>query len=459
MTHRFQGLVIGLVVLLSALLLFPSPGRAQDAAQVQQSREACREGRGEPRACVAYGLALLNGVTVAEDAAGAARVWRAACDRDTPAACSHLAWVLRRSEGVAHDLPEALRLYLKACEGRVAEACLYAGHMLRDGEGGPADVARAKGRFNYACLYGNGVGCREEAELYYAGGGLRDAMNAYRSACRLQDAVGCGVVAWMASRGEGVDAPDFALAVREYKRACALGQRQSCENLEAWRAAGADHAGYAALIAFEAREAAFPSTLPAVQRYILATAAMQEGRTTLALAGFEALAEEGLADAAFNLGQIYWSGQNGVAMDRPRAVRYFERAANGGHPYGQFITAQFMHSGFVLAQNEIWAIQLMRAAHEAGGIAEAGPIWRAWQNGREAYFDERDRQMREMARENAESAAAAEAANMARIWGLYSSRQNQQENGQVCGTVYRNNQANHECMARETFDRYYNPNR
>ena len=77
----------------------------------------------------------------------------------------------------------------------------------------------------------------------------------------------------------------------------------------------------------------------------------------------------------------------------------------------------------------------------------------------DARYDARDAAMRQMAEENERSQAAADSANMARIWGLYSNTQNQQENGQVCGTIYRNNQANHECMARETFDNYYNPNR
>ena len=142
------------------LLAVAAPAKAQDAAQVEQNRVACRDGRGEAEACVSYGLALLNGVMVAEDPVGAARVWRGACERGNLTACSHLAWVLRNSEGVNRDKTEALRLYLRACEGRVALACLSAGYMLKEGDGVPADLDRAKGRFNYACLYGNGAGCR-----------------------------------------------------------------------------------------------------------------------------------------------------------------------------------------------------------------------------------------------------------------------------------------------------------
>lgn len=455
---RIRGFLIGMAIALGVMSFSPTPSHAQAAEQVQQARQACREGRGDASACVEYGLALYTGVTVAKDEAAAARVWRAACERGNAQACSNLAYVLRHSETVPHDEAEAVRLFLTACEGRVAGACLAAGYMLRDGVGAPVDLARARGRFNYACIYGSGVGCREEGSMYYEGRGggqsFGDALNMYRSACSRDDAAGCGLVGWMAARGEGM-AQDFSLAVRQYKRACAMGEQTSCNNLELYRSSGEGGAGYAELLAFEARERAIPSTLPQSERYLLASAAMQNGNTALALAGFEVLSEEGMADAAFNLGQMYWHGL-GVPMDRPKAVRHFERAANAHHPHAQFIMAHFYHTGFVVGHNPIWAIQTMRAAAEAG-IAEADPIWRAWQNDREAYFDERDRVMREMARENEESAARAEAANMARIWSLYSGSQNQQQNGQVCGMIYRNNQANQECMARETFDRYYNP--
>ena len=98
----------------------------------------------------------------------------------------------------------------------------------------------------------------------------------------------------------------------------------------------------------------------------------------------------------------------------------------------------------------------MRGLAESGRT-EADPIWRAWQADRDAYFNGRDQMIRDMARESEASRYAADVANIARIGALYSGRQNQQQNGQVCGMVYRNNQANQECMSRETYDRYYNP--
>lgn len=457
---RLSGLLLALVI---GLVLAAGSGaaRAQDtAAETERLSRDCRNGRGAAEACVDYGLRLYNGTGAPQDHAGALRVWRAACDKDNAMACNNASIILRFSELVAQDHPEALRLAEKGCDLGSAAACVRAGYMYRDGLGVAANAEMARRNFSIGCSRsgGDGDGCLQQGRMYADGLGIArhdgNALNSFRAGCAIQNMESCALVGFMALNGRGMTA-DADLAVREYRRACDGGVDFACSNLEAIRASGPGGAGYAELTAREAVARTFPANLPQEQRYLLASAALADGNTGLALAAFQALAEEGMTEAAFNLGQIYYNGQ-GVPQDHARAVRYFQRAVNGGHPYAQFIMAQFYQRGFLVEHNPIWAIALMRGAAE-GGIADADPIWRAWQNDREAYFDAQQARMVEQHRQNEESQRQADAANMARIWGLYADRQAQREGGQVCGNIYQGGRANWQCMSRDHFDRYYNP--
>ena len=439
-------------------------GSASDPAAVaetQRVQRECRDGRGEPEMCGVYGYRLLNGFGVAKNDVESLRISRDACDRGTAFACENVAVILRLSEAVPHDVPAAVQYLERGCDGDHAASCLTLGYIRRDGLGIAADVERARGHFNFACVHGSGEGCRMEGRIWADGvGGTQqhegNAVTSFRTGCGMGDMESCALEGYMAYTGRGIP-QDADLAVRQYLSACRSGVAFACGNIENIRSSGPGSLGNAELMAREAQERAFPPGLPSEQRYILASAALANGNTSLAVAAFEVLAEEGLADANFILAQMFYTGQ-GVATDRTRALRYFQRAANRRHPHAMYVLGQFNWYAIDMNWNPDWGIAMMRGAEEAG-LAEAGPIWRQWQAERNAYFEGRDAANRQMAIENERSQAAADAANMQRIWSLYSSNQNQQDNEQVCGTIYRNNQAHHECMARDTFDTYYNPNR
>jgi TPR repeat protein len=444
------------------------PAEAQDAedpvALAQYSQKQCKAGKGDLAHCVDHGRDLFTGSGLPVDEAGALKIWRLVCDKDKTGvgaqACSNVAIALTQAESLPRDYPGALTYADRACKLGSATGCLNLGFAHHKGEGTAVNGPLAVQAFDLACSYRDGLGCAN-AGWIYADGELvpRDdakAVSLYRQACALDINAGCASLGFMAQLGRGM-AVDAVLAVKSYKRACAGGVQSSCNNIQVIRDTGAGSVGYAELIAFERVEQAFPPALPAEQRYLLAKAAFDGGNHELALAGFETLSEAGFGEAAFNLARMYYDGQ-GVPVDRPRAVRYFERAADAGHPYAKYILGEFNWYGVNMAWNPEWGIAMMRSAAESG-LPEADPIWRKWQAERNAYFDARDEAGRQMAIENERSAAQADAANIARIWGLYSNNQNQQDNAQVCGTIYRNNQANHECMAKETFDKYYNPNR
>ncbi len=449
------------VAILSGLFAPTSARAADDPADAPVAKAACREGRGDANRCASYSYYLHKGIGVAADHAQGLRYARMACERKSGAGCLNAAVVLRWSDTVPQNLPEALQFAERGCALSYGSACLMLGNMRRDGIGALVNSRGAVQAFDQACAQGKGEGCRLAGRLYADGFGDVPqnevvSVASLRSGCRLGDMESCALVGYMSQNGRGMTR-DADLSVREYMRACASKVDFACGNIEGIRRAGAGTFGYAELMAREVTARAFPPQLPAEQRFILASATL--GRDpALAIAGYQVLAEDGLADAAYALGQIYYSGQ-GAPQDVHKAVQYFKQAADRNHPYAQFVMAHFYRSGFIVGRNEIWSIQMMRAAHETGGLAEAGPIWRAWQNEMDGRYEERDRQYREMRRESEESQRAAESANMARLWGLYSGGQNRQENGQVCGIIYRNNQAHQECMARETFDNYYNPNR
>jgi TPR repeat protein len=454
---------LAMAALAAACFWSAVPIAAQTDEEVaEEARRECRNGRGDLAYCVDHARDLFTGTGLAEDHAAALRLWRLVCDRDKTnvgaQACSNVNIVLRTSDTVPQDLPKAYEYAERACNLGSPIGCINLGYAYRDGNGITADGKLAAEAFDKACGYRNGEACQIAAEMYRDGklveADQERAVSLYRQGCALNDMLACASLAYQAERGLGM-AEDWTLAIKEYKRSCAGGIDVSCRNIETIR--GNAGSGYAELLAYEVVERAFPPELPIEQRYLLARAAFDAGNLELAMTGFQTLADEGFGEAAFNLGRIYYDGQ-GVAMDRPRAVRYFEQAADLRHPYAMYVLGEFNWYGINMNWNPDWGIAMMRGAAEAG-LAEADPIWRQWQAERNAYFEARDAASREMALENERSAAAADAANMGRIWGLYSNSQNRQENGQVCGTIYRNNQANYECMARETFDKYYNPNR
>lgn len=450
---------IGAFCIAMAGLTIATPVSAQDEASVtRREGQLCRNGRGDARACTEYGHRLYSGIGAEKDHRTAVRVWRAACDRDNVIACNNMGVALSSSDQIPQDQAEAVRYFARACDGAHIAACRDVGYRRRDGTGVPVDLLAAFVAFERACSLGDGDGCFEGAFFHLNARGMAqndaEALRLYQRSCELNFNKGCSQVGFMAYSGRGM-AVDLTMAVRHYRRACGGGSPVACAVIEQMRASGPGGYGYAELAAAEAD--GFPSNATTGQRYILASAALANGETARAVSALETLAEEGLADANFILAQMLYTGQ-GVAMDRPKALRYFQRAANRRHPHAMYVLGQFNWYAIDMTWNPDWGIAMMRGAEEAG-LAEAGPIWRQWQAERNAYFDGRDAANRQMAIENERSQAAADAANMQRIWGLYSSNQNQQDNEQVCGMIYRNNQANQECMARETFDAYYNPNR
>ncbi|HXG81736.1 MAG TPA: SPOR domain-containing protein [Sphingomicrobium sp.] len=102
--------------------------------------------------------------------------------------------------------------------------------------------------------------------------------------------------------------------------------------------------------------------LPAAAQSVRAgIEAWQKGDTAGAVAIWRPLAEQGDADAAFNLGQAYRLGK-GVPIDLAKAQDWFDRAARKGHVDAQATL------GLLLFQNgnRVSAMRWLNAAAEAG---------------------------------------------------------------------------------------------
>jgi TPR repeat protein len=71
-------------------------------------------------------------------------------------------------------------------------------------------------------------------------------------------------------------------------------------------------------------------------------AGSESSNGTMALAGFQKLAEQGQAEAQFSLGMMYMNG-TGVMKDDRQATQWLRRAAIQGHGYAKFYL-DLMHS-------------------------------------------------------------------------------------------------------------------
>jgi uncharacterized protein len=100
-----------------------------------------------------------------------------------------------------------------------------------------------------------------------------------------------------------------------------------------------------------------------------ATAAYNRGDYPTALHLISALAEQGDADAQFNLGLLYNKGK-GVTQNYVEAVKWYGLAADQGHPGAQLNLGVMYKNGQGVAQNYAEAVKWYRLAADQG-TAEA----------------------------------------------------------------------------------------
>src|SRR5258708_1935052 len=92
-----------------------------------------------------------------------------------------------------------------------------------------------------------------------------------------------------------------------------------------------------------------------------ATPANNRGDDPTAMRLFRPFADEGDADAQFNLGLMYTDGL-GVPRDYSEAVKWFQKAADQGNAVAQFNLGHMYADGWGVPQNDAEAVRWYRKA-------------------------------------------------------------------------------------------------
>ncbi len=104
-------------------------------------------------------------------------------------------------------------------------------------------------------------------------------------------------------------------------------------------------------------------TAPAGAGFEDGMAAMARGDYATALEEWRPLAEQGNADAQYNLGLMYYRGQ-GVPQGYAEAVKWYRKAAEQGHAFAQFSLGGVYHTGRGLPKDYAEAVKWYRKAAE-----------------------------------------------------------------------------------------------
>ena len=93
--------------------------------------------------------------------------------------------------------------------------------------------------------------------------------------------------------------------------------------------------------------------------------AYERGDYPSALSEWRPLADQGHANAQFNLGVSYWNGR-GVPQDDAEAVTWYRKAADQGHADAQFNLGWMFANGKGVPQDYVQALMWLNLAAEQG---------------------------------------------------------------------------------------------
>jgi uncharacterized protein len=151
------------------------------------------------------------------------------CKRGVAEACADLAQRFASgTKGAVQDLQKVLELGERACDLGDAVSCNRMGALYGSADQGRLDLRRAARFREKACNLKRPEGCYNLAVMHSRGEGVavdkKRALELYRRACEEDHAAGCHN-AGVLERGDG----HAETAKRLFDRACALGNKDSCE--------------------------------------------------------------------------------------------------------------------------------------------------------------------------------------------------------------------------------------
>ena len=122
------------------------------------------------------------------------------------------------------------------------------------------------------------------------------------------------------------------------------------------------------------------------QDYDAGLKAAQAGDFQTALKEWKPLADQGHADAQYNLGLMYDYGR-GVVEDDAEAVRWFRLAADQGHAYAQLSLGVMYADGRGVPEDDAEAVRWLRLAADQGLAGAQHRLGLMYANGRGVLQD------------------------------------------------------------------------
>ncbi len=172
-------------------------------------------------------------------------------------------------------------------------------------------------------------------------------------------------------------------------------------------------------------------SLPSYAGFYEGFNAYNKGDYATALSELRPLAEQGDADAQYNLGVMYDKGQ-GVAQNYAEAVKWYRKAAEQGYADAQYNLAQMYRKGQGVTQDYAEAVKWYRKAAEQGhadaqynlgvmygkgqGVPQDYVFAHMWFNLSAAQGGEDARKNRDIAAELMTPEQIAQAQKLARDW-------------------------------------------
>ena len=393
-------------VLLLAVLAFLAPASYADYATgmiaYEQERyveafEAFRPLGQQGNADAQYRLGLMyeHGRGVDQDATKAAEWYRKAAELEHPQARTNLGSLYYHGRGVERDLAQALRWYQMAADQGRAVAQTNLGSMYESGTGVEANAARAADYYRLAADQGNAEAQYALGGLYAAGNGVKQddkrAARLIHKAARQEHADAQNKLAGLYAAGRGVK-QNATRASEWFRAAAANGNAEAQTNLDSFYAsrgtlssptpAAADSTGVdkPALTETATAKASSPPSVPAAT-----PEKTPESRSAPATVEPAALgdshavkpggdAEPSTPEALYDRARTYAQGI-GVARDEREALRWYQQAAEQGHPMAGYRLALLYLRGRGIEKPDVLQAHLWFSISAELGVGDAAD-WR-----------------------------------------------------------------------------------
>ncbi len=288
---------------------------------------------------------VLNDEGVSEDESRSVEWYTRAAGQGHASAQDELGLMYEIGVGVSQDHAQAVEWYARAADQGHANAQYHLGEMYSSGRGVPKDEALAATWYTRAAEQGHADAQCELGVMNYFGKGVPEDRT--RS------------VHWFALAAEqGEKAPPVAQRYRAAVRGDAKAQWK-LGSMYHWDDPGApkDHA-----------QAVHWYSLAAAQGHDAARRYMAEVQ---AVERYKHAAEQGDAEAQYELGSRYEIGGDGTPQDPAHAAHWYTRAAENGHEDARLKLGEMYTTGLGVAEDYRQAVQwYTRAAEQGNAVAQ-----------------------------------------------------------------------------------------